>query len=226
MACRFRSLWRTGRHSLAAQTRTWRQAQRTGPTKDDPHSLSAVGVKSHCFAQFFGVDSCRASLVFVKVESLEQLTLPGHQVQQSGLVLERAFEFEPDVVQPFAPDLQLGFARSMSLRNRSQQIDQRRHESGAGLVRRCLPSSKPSKRPTICSISRPPARSSSLVPLTRPCRASPAASGPAILRPPTSRQMPCSVCGSMRATSSPYSATLRCCASIIIGSRLTSLSLA
>jgi hypothetical protein len=126
-----------------------------------------------------------ASFVLVQVEPLEQLTLPGQQVQQSALVLERALEFEPDVVQPLAPDLQLGLSRRVLLWNRRQQIDQRCNEGRAGLVRRrlihararqvqvgtssprvaCTPSSKPPNRPTICSISRPPARSSSLVAL-------------------------------------------------------------
>ena len=72
-------------------------------------------MKSRCFAQFFGAESCHASPVFVGVQLLAQLTLLGLQVQQSALVIERLSEMEPDAVQPFAPDLQSGPTRSMLL---------------------------------------------------------------------------------------------------------------
>jgi hypothetical protein len=80
---------------------------------------------------------CAASFVLVQVESLEQLTLPGQQVQQSALVLERASSSS----RMSSSRLRLtpvGLARSVLLWNRSQQIDQRCNEGRAGLVRRRL----------------------------------------------------------------------------------------
>ncbi|MBX3681641.1 MAG: hypothetical protein KF731_03030 [Thauera sp.] len=89
-----------------------------------------------------------------------------------------------------------------------------------------MPRPKPPNRPTIRSIIRLAMRTSSLAVLTNPRSASPTASGPTILRPDNSMAMPCMVCGSIRAASCAYSAPFFSSASIIIGSRPTSLSLA